>query len=641
MSDSFTPKLGRIGWKQGTRLDRYINKVMRAAQTAGQVNGNRSSGFTGSRMGRGSAFGTLAAAGLYPGNQRRVIVKARFTRFKAGNMGAARAHLRYIQRDGVTPEGAPGQFYSRNLDDADSSAFLNECEGDRHQFRLIVSPEDGAQLQDLKPFIRDFMAQVERDLETKLEWVAVDHYNTGQPHTHIVIRGKDDRGQDLVITRDYMSHGFRMRARELVAMELGPELEYDMTMKLARDVNAERLTRLDRAILKHVDQGFLVVSAMPPEDRQTHASHMGRLKTLQSLGLAEEKQTGVWQIAPDIETKLRSLGHRGDIIKTMHRVLKEAGIERPGSSFAMFDTAKAGNRIVGRVAGIGLTDEITDRHYVVVDGLDGKVHYADVGHLRPEFVPEKGMIVAIENHAGEENAQVRTRLRILSYLNLERLTETEGATWLDKELLTSKPEHLSNSGCGAEVRTALQQRRQWLVANALGRFSDADQFEPSRNMLHQLRERDIRRASAMMSAQVGLTHVNVGESENITGTYVRSAHLASGKYAIVQNAKQFTLVPWQPQMERFRGRAVFGPCAARRHGSSGRSAGPPISQRRRKAAPLRAISRRRAASIIGLGTAAMRGHLSTLSRASAGSAVRRTPSRQAGTRSVDKYRPSL
>jgi type IV secretory pathway VirD2 relaxase len=549
MSDSFTPKLGRIGWKQGTRLDSYIKKVMRAAQTAGHVYGKQSSGFTGSRMGRGSAFGTLAAAGLYPGGQRRVIVKARFTKFKAGDMGAARAHLSYIQRDGVTPEGEPGQLYSRDFDDADGSSF---------------SPEDGAQLQDLKPFIRDFMAQVERDLETKLDWVAVNHYNTAQPHTHIVIRGKDDLGQDLVITKDYMSHGFRMRARELVTMELGPELEYDMTMKLAREMIAERLTRLDRSLFKHVDQGFLVVSAMPPEDRQTHASHMGRLKALQSLGLAEEKQTGVWQIEPNIETKLRSLGQRGDIIKTMHRVMREIGIERPSGNFTMFDTTKAGNRIVGRVAGIGLTDEINDRHYVVVDGIDGRVHYADIGHLRPEFVPEKGMIVAIENQAGEENAQVRTRLRILSYLNLERLIEAEGATWLDKELLTSKPEHLSHSGFGSDARSGLQQRRQWLVANALGRFTDTSEFEPSRNLLNQLRERDVRRTSSIMSAQLRLTHVSIGEGEGegVTGTYVRSAHLASGKYAVMQNAKEFTLVPWQPQMERFRGKEISGTVGA-------------------------------------------------------------------------------
>jgi hypothetical protein len=116
MSNSFTPKLGRIGWKQGTRLDSYINRVTRAVHTAGHVNGTRKSSFSGSRIGRGSAFGTLAAAGLYPSGQRRVIVKARITKFKAGQLGAARAHLRYIQRDGVTPEGEPGQLYGSETD---------------------------------------------------------------------------------------------------------------------------------------------------------------------------------------------------------------------------------------------------------------------------------------------------------------------------------------------------------------------------------------------------------------------------------------------------------------------------------------------------------------------------------------------
>ncbi len=110
MSNSFTPKLGRIGWKQGTRLDRYVNQVMRAAHSASYQLGATKSSFTGKRMGRGNAFGTLAAAGFYPGGQRRAIVKARISKLKAGDLGAARAHLRYIQRDGVTPEGEPGQI---------------------------------------------------------------------------------------------------------------------------------------------------------------------------------------------------------------------------------------------------------------------------------------------------------------------------------------------------------------------------------------------------------------------------------------------------------------------------------------------------------------------------------------------------
>jgi type IV secretory pathway VirD2 relaxase len=563
MSNSFTPKLGRIGWKQGTRLDSYINRVTRAVHTAGHVNGSRKSSFSGSRIGRGSAFGTLAAAGLYPGGQRRVIVKARITKFKAGQLGAARAHLRYIQRDGVTPEGEPGQLYGPDADPANGTTFLDECGDDRHQFRLIVSPEDGAQLHDLKPFIRDFMAQVERDLETKLDWVAVDHYNTGQPHTHIVIRGRDDRGDDLIITKDYMSHGLRMRAREFVTLELGPEIEHDMTLKLAREVNAERFTRLDRALLKQTDRGFLVISAMPPEDRATHASHMGRLKTLQNMGLALERQTGVWQISPDVEIKLKSLGQRGDIIKTMHRVMRETGIDRPGGSFAMFDTAKLGNRIVGRVAGLGLTDEINDRHYIVVDGTDGKVHYADVGHLRPEFVPDEGMIVAIENKAAEESNKYRTRLRILSYLNLEKLVDADGATWLDKEMLSRSKEALAQTGFGNDVASAIIRRRQWLVAQGLGMIDAVNTFQPQPRILEQLRQREIQQASAILSNKLGLTQAHLIEGEQIAGTFSRSVHLASGKYAVIQKSKEFTLVPWRPELEQFRGKTLSGTATSR------------------------------------------------------------------------------
>jgi type IV secretory pathway VirD2 relaxase len=558
MSNSFTPKLGRIGWKQGTRLDSYINRVTRAVHTVGHVNGSRKSSFSGSRIGRGSAFGTLAAAGLYPGGQRRVIVKARITKFKAGQLGAARAHLRYIQRDGVTPEGEPGQLYGPEADAANGTTFLDDCGDDRHKFRLIVSPEDGAQLHDLKPFIRDFMAQVERDLETKLDWVAVDHYNTGQPHTHIVIRGKDDRGGDLIITKDYMSHGLRMRAREFLTLELGPEIEHDMTLKLAREVNAERFTRLDRALLKYTDRGFLVISAMPPEDRTTHASHMGRLKKLQSLALVEEKQTGVWQIGSDIEAKLKSLGQRGDIIKTMHRVMRETGIDRPAGSFAMFDTARPNGRIVGRVAGLGLTDEINDRHYIVIDSIDGKVHYADVGHLRPEFVPDKGMIVAIENKAAEDSEKQRTRLRILSYLNLEKLVDNEGATWLDKELLGKSQEKLTPTGYGNEVAGAISRRRQWLVTQGLGTINSANMFQPQPRMLEQLRQRDLRQASQILANELGLTHTQVVEGEKIFGTFNRSVDLASGKYAVIQKSKEFTLVPWRPELEQYRGKPLSG-----------------------------------------------------------------------------------
>src|SRR5690606_15944921 len=83
----------------------------------------------------------------------------------------------------------------------------------RHHFRFIVSPDDTLEMSDLKSFTRDLVGQMEKDLGTRLDWVAVDHWNTEHPHVHLIVRGVRDDGQDLVISRDYLKEGMRDRAR--------------------------------------------------------------------------------------------------------------------------------------------------------------------------------------------------------------------------------------------------------------------------------------------------------------------------------------------------------------------------------------------------------------------------------------------
>jgi hypothetical protein len=253
MSDKeFQPRLGKIGHKKSTRPKPFVRQVLNVAYKSG-FKAKRSLSFTGQRIGRGAAWGTLASAGLMRGGSRRAVIKVRIAKLKAGNLAAPRAHMRHIQRDGVDRCGEPGKLYGPDADEVDVGQFTERCEGDRHQFRIIVSPDDGDQLQNLQPFVRDLMQQMERDLETKLDWVAVDHHNTGHPHAHVVIRGKDEQGHDLIMARDYVTHGIRQRASELLTLELGPEDEFEQQLKLAREVEVDRFTRLDRSILKHVD----------------------------------------------------------------------------------------------------------------------------------------------------------------------------------------------------------------------------------------------------------------------------------------------------------------------------------------------------------------------------------------------------
>src|SRR3546814_11929453 len=83
--------------------------------------------------------------------RRRVIVKARIVSLRGKGFDGAKAHLRYVERDGTTREGGRGQLYGAEADKVDRDAWLGKARGDRHQFRIIVSPEDGLAYDDLQP----------------------------------------------------------------------------------------------------------------------------------------------------------------------------------------------------------------------------------------------------------------------------------------------------------------------------------------------------------------------------------------------------------------------------------------------------------------------------------------------------------
>jgi hypothetical protein len=168
--DEVRSKLGRIRDRKGRKTISYITRVLRTAEKAiGAAGRSRRSRFTGARIGRGRAHGSIATLRSRSAGRRRVIVKTRVVRLKGADLGAARAHLRYLQRDGVTREGQPGELYDAASDETDGKAFLERSGGDRHQFRFIVSAEDGTELNDLKPFVRDLMRQMKHDLATRLE----------------------------------------------------------------------------------------------------------------------------------------------------------------------------------------------------------------------------------------------------------------------------------------------------------------------------------------------------------------------------------------------------------------------------------------------------------------------------------------
>lgn len=371
--ERFRPRPGRPSSKGGKAIPRFTTKVLRAVSRAGP-GGRRGGGLRGGgrslRMGRGQVAAKVAGRSL-DRQSRRVVIKARLVNLKRAGSRSTITHLSYLKRDGVTREGAPGRAYGAIDDEADTLEFEQRGRDDRHQFRFIVAPEDAEDIGELRSFTRQLMDQMERDLGTKLEWIAVDHWDTDNPHTHVVLRGKDDSGKDLIIAPEYIAGGMKARARELATEWLGIRTDLEIRETLTREVTQERWTSLDAQIARQLDDGRVdLTSPARDVDGFERSLMVGRLRHLSTMGLAERVTGDSWRIEPTAEQTLRAMGERGDIIRTMQRALG-----RESRELRIFEAHQA-TPVTGRITAKGLTDELSDRAYVIVDGADGRAYYA-------------------------------------------------------------------------------------------------------------------------------------------------------------------------------------------------------------------------------------------------------------------------
>jgi type IV secretory pathway VirD2 relaxase len=447
--DDLRIRLGRVRDRgRAGRAKPFISQALAAAEKAGGFKRRASHGARSSTFGRGRAA-SFAAARRLGDRSRGEIVKARIVR-----QGIKRAplssHLEYLRRDGVTKDGAPGRMFDAEGDSADHRAFAERCSSDRHHFRFIVSPDDAEQLSDLKGFTRDLMTQAERDLGTKLDWVAVDHWNTDHPHIHVIVRGIADDGRDLVISRDYISEGLRARAGHLVSLELGPRNDLEVCRRLSAEIDADRWTGLDRALAAEATRHDRIVDLRPEADHaldgDIRSALVGRMRKLERLGLAEPLGSARWYLSERTEPTLRGLGERNDIIKRIHKGLAELRTERSVGDYVLEHGDPAGP-LIGRLIARGLDDELRGSGYAVIDGTDGRTHHVRLSDLDATSDGAPGSIVELRRFK-DSRGRERTAIAVRSDLPLAAQVESTGATWLDRQLLAREPGALSSGGFG-------------------------------------------------------------------------------------------------------------------------------------------------------------------------------------------------
>jgi len=607
----FTPRPGRIrSTGSGGRTKTYLTRMTKALSSAGGV--------------RRTALPARPRLGSR-GGQRRVIVKARIVRMSASSAAALAAHIGYIRRDAALEEKDRGKLFDAMTEDADASDLVKSITDDRHHFRFIVSPEDGTEMADLKPFVRDLVSQMETDLDTRLEWVGAVHHDTGRPHAHLVIRGRRDGGSDLVIPRAYISHGIRERAEDLVTLELGPETRLEQERKLNAEVAAERVTRIDHFIARQIDpEREFRLKDSPSQYRTLHAA---RLRTLERLGLAQKLGAGRWQMRENFREVLRGLSERRDIIKTMNYALAGRRDRRLDAD-AIFDKSDPDARgVTGAVLQTGLTGEAHDRAYAIIDALDGRavfvelgvageveevkrgaivtvspptfepkpsdltidriaranggtysanLHQADDPRSSPEFIAAHVRRLEALRRAGHverspeavwkipsdyldrakayEQRQARFRaaqVLVRSELGLREQEKALGVTWLDDVPAPSSVP----LGFGKDVAEAQVKRRAFLAGIGMKVGVEAGL---SAEQETELLKRDLAQAGRTLSGEIRKPYSPAPDRGHVEGTYREPVSRVSGKFAVIERQRDFTIVPWRQVLEQRRGMAVSG-----------------------------------------------------------------------------------
>jgi hypothetical protein len=146
---------------------------------------------------------------------------------------------------------------------------------------------------------------------------------------------------------------------------------------------------------------------------------------------------------------------------------------------------------------------------------------------------------------------------VLAVQALDQEATAKAPSWLDRQLRGEGALEIAKHGYGAEVRQAMYRRQQWLVEQRLAE-QRGDEILYRGDMDERLRRAELRSAAARLSKELGLDFAEPIPGERISGIVRRRVNLNSGSFAVVENSREFTLVPWRPVLGRRLGHEISG-----------------------------------------------------------------------------------
>ncbi|QER46012.1 DUF3363 domain-containing protein [Acidithiobacillus caldus] len=395
------------------RASRVYNRVQRAKDGAAKKSGGKPL-ISKARPRRPSPRGPALKEAA-----RRCVVKTSYVSNR--KQGQWAAHGSYLEREGAQKEGEKGHGFDAQTDDVSLKHKMHawQMAGDPRLFKIVLSPEDGDRL-NLREYTREFMQRLEPHVGRDLEWSAIEHYNTGQPHVHVVLRGKDN----LQISPDLVRHGMRHLAEEIATERLGYKSQLEMQKAREKEIEAKRFTAIDKDIQKRLLAGpdgqiYVTESRLPKtakhEQMVAQRLRIQRLEALEKMGLTEKVGAMTWQIERGFDKSLKDL----QVLQTRTALVAQGrALMTDPRCPPVVTKVKPGDLLVGRVLGTGL-DEQYDRSFVLIEGVDSRAHIVYQNNAiekeRADRRLEPRTLVAIQGKSFEKDGKTIAYTNVLDY----------------------------------------------------------------------------------------------------------------------------------------------------------------------------------------------------------------------------------
>jgi len=263
----------------------------------------------------------------------------------------------YLTREGTGKNGEEAELFGTDINE-----YKDNMVG--KNFRIFLSPQSDK--VDLKAMTKDFVKRLELQTGYKLLWQGACHYNTANPHSHLLINGHDKDGKEINFSKDVVKTFMRETARDICTKQVGLRTDKDIALEKERELSSSRFTKLDEKILSICSENNKI---FPGGFFEESKKIKKRLETLKELKLCKYENHGYtmrknW--AQDLKANSR--------YNTFLKARDELKYSKP-AQLKVYE-GRDGDKLTGKVTKIYRTDgDASDNHAVVLESLDGKAFF--------------------------------------------------------------------------------------------------------------------------------------------------------------------------------------------------------------------------------------------------------------------------